>query len=114
MTHTTTYRKLARACNGELVRVGGDVMANVYQFGELVQRAVLSRTTLLGPRADWTELWYSDYARGPSAYGMYVCLCVSPQPHACMHARTHARTHACTRAHRQIGGNGGEMQKPKP
>ena len=37
------------------------------RFGELVQRAVLSRTTLLGPRADWTELWYSDYGRGTSA-----------------------------------------------
>jgi hypothetical protein len=35
----------------------------------LIQCAILSRSTFLGARADWTELWYSDYARGPSAYG---------------------------------------------
>ena len=33
------------------------------------QRAVLSRTSFLGANADWAETWYSDYARGPSAYG---------------------------------------------
>lgn len=33
------------------------------------QRAVLSRTSFIGANADWAETWYSDYARGPSAYG---------------------------------------------
>jgi len=40
-----------------------------YRFEALIQCALLSRSTFLGARADWTESWYSDYARGPSAYG---------------------------------------------
>ena len=89
--HTETYghvpdpdllRKLARACNGELLRCGGDsflhdppaaggVSLNNKKMGDAqkqknghdpsgvlhVQRAVLSRTTYLGPNADWAEFW---------------------------------------------------------
>ena len=86
--HTETYghvpdpdllRKLARACNGELLRCGGDsfvhdpggVSLKNKKVGDAqkqknghdpsgvlhVQRAVLSRTTYLGPNADWAEFW---------------------------------------------------------
>ena len=89
--HTETYghvpdpdliRKLARACNGELLRCGGDsfvhdppaaggVSLKNKKVGDTqkqknghdpsgvlhVQRAVLSRTTYLGPNADWAEFW---------------------------------------------------------
>jgi hypothetical protein len=60
-------RKLARACNGELVRCGGDTF--FFDVGMLIERVVLSRRSFLGANADWLEFWYSDYARGPSAYG---------------------------------------------
>ena len=82
--HTETYghvpdpdllRKLARACNGELLRCGGDSFLHDppslknKKKGDAgghdpsgvlhVQKAVLLRTTYLGPNADWAEFYIS-------------------------------------------------------
>eukprot|EP00960_Hanusia_phi_P031854 749501-Hanusia_phi.AAC.6 len=57
-------RKFARACNGCHISVSSDdfVLRSAIS-------AVLTRTTLLGPSRDWFSGWYTDWARGPSAFG---------------------------------------------